>query len=62
MAANLMDTYTLFVHPLVLGTGARLFRDIDKPMPLELLDVTRTTTGVLVLTYAARPAAEPTRA
>jgi dihydrofolate reductase len=55
MAANLVDTYTLFVHPLVLGTGARLFREIDKPIPLHLLDVTRTATGVLVLTYSARP-------
>ncbi|MBX6749589.1 MAG: dihydrofolate reductase family protein [Micromonosporaceae bacterium] len=55
MAAELVDTYTLFVHPLVLGTGARLFRELDKPIPLHLLDVTRTSTGVLVLTYAVRP-------
>jgi dihydrofolate reductase len=54
MAAGLVDTYTLFVHPLVLGTGARLFREVDKPIPLKLLDATATPTGVLVLNYSIR--------
>jgi dihydrofolate reductase len=52
LARGLVDGYTLFVHPLVLGTGERLFREVAKPVPLKLTDLTRTSTGVLVLNYA----------
>lgn len=51
---DLVDEYRVFVHPLVLGTGKRLFRETPKPIPLRLADCTQTTTGVLLLTY--RPA------
>ncbi len=47
-----VDKYRLFVHPLVLGGGKRLFRETAGPLPLRLLDCTPTTTGVLLLTYA----------
>jgi hypothetical protein len=46
-----VDEYRLFVHPLVLGTGKRLFRQTQRPLPLRLVDCTPTTTGVLLLTY-----------
>jgi dihydrofolate reductase len=52
MAAGLVDAFTLFVHPLVLGTGARLFREVETPIPLHLSTVVQTGTGVLILTYA----------
>lgn len=52
IAHGLVDEYRLFVHPLVLGTGKRLFRETPHPRPLRLLDVTATTTGVLALAYA----------
>jgi dihydrofolate reductase len=48
---GLVDAYRLFVHPLVLGTGKRLFRHTPRPMPMRLVDCTPTTTGVLLLTY-----------
>ena len=48
---DLVDEYRLFVHPLVLGTGKRLFRKTPRPLPLRLVDCTQTTTGVLLLTY-----------
>jgi len=48
---NLIDKYSVFVHPLVLGTGKRLFRETPRPIPMRLLDCTPTTTGVLLLTY-----------
>ena len=51
LAAGLVDTLTLFVHPLVLGTGRTLFRELAQPLPLQLRDVTRTGTGVLILDY-----------
>ena len=53
LAAGLVDGFTLFVHPLVLGTGKRLFRDVPTPIRLDLADVTRSGTGVLILRYAA---------
>jgi dihydrofolate reductase len=46
-----VDEYRLFVHPLVLGAGKRLFREIARPLPMQLVDHTLTTTGVLLLTY-----------
>lgn len=48
---NLVDEFRLFVHPLVLGTGKRLFRQAPRPIPLRLSDCQTTTTGVLLLTY-----------
>jgi hypothetical protein len=47
----------LFVHPLVLGTGKRLSREVSRPLRLRLVDCTPTTTGVLLLTYEPEEAA-----
>ena len=48
---DLVDDYRLFVHPLVLGTGKRLFRQTARPLPMRLVECTPTTTGVLLLRY-----------
>jgi dihydrofolate reductase len=53
---GLVDGYTLFVHPLALGSGQRLFRDLDRPVPMRLDDVAKTGTGVVILTYAVESA------
>ena len=50
-ANDLVDTYRIFIHPLVLGTGKRLFRELARPLRLRLVDCTPTTTGVLLLNY-----------
>jgi dihydrofolate reductase len=52
---NLIDEYQLFVHPLVLGAGKRLFRQTQRPIPLRLTGCTPTTTGVLLLSYRLEP-------
>jgi dihydrofolate reductase len=57
MRANLVDEYVLLIHPLVLGSGRRLFPDGGAFAALRLVDAKATTAGVLVATY--RPA-EPT--
>jgi dihydrofolate reductase len=49
---DLVDEYRLMIHPLVVGTGSRLFRDQLPPVRLRLVDSKPTTTGVLILTYA----------
>jgi dihydrofolate reductase len=52
MRANLIDEYMLLIHPLVLGTGRRLFPDGSPPAPLQLVgEATTTTTGVVIATY-----------
>lgn len=48
---DLVDSYRLMVHPLVLGKGKRLFRDGTALTRLRLVDSKPTTTGVLILTY-----------
>ena len=53
-AAALIDHYTLAIHPLTLGSGARLF---EGPAPLtefELTGSVTTTTGVIIAHYARR--------
>lgn len=57
---RLIDEYRLMIHPVVVGTGKRLFNDLAA-MPLSLVDTRTTQTGVAVLTYApAGDARRPT--
>lgn len=51
IANDLVDTYRLMIHPLVLGGGKRLFREGTLPTRLRLVDSTPTTTGVVILNY-----------
>ncbi|MDQ3255139.1 MAG: dihydrofolate reductase family protein [Acidobacteriota bacterium] len=51
MRWNLVDEYALLIHPLVLGTGRRLFIDDGTPINLRLRDVRATTNGVVIATY-----------
>jgi dihydrofolate reductase len=57
MRANLVDEYVLLIHPLVLGSGRRLFPDGGPSAALRLVDTKTTTTGVVIATYQP---AEPT--
>jgi dihydrofolate reductase len=54
MRRNLIDLYVLLIHPLVLGSGRRLFSDGSPYAALELVDSKTTKTGVVIATY--RPA------
>jgi dihydrofolate reductase len=47
----LIDEYVLSIHPLVLGSGRRLFPDGSSHQELKLVDVEPTTTGVIIATY-----------
>jgi dihydrofolate reductase len=49
MRRDLVDEYTLSIHPLLLGTGSRMFDDVDAR--LELVGSVPTTTGVIIATY-----------
>ncbi len=48
---DLVDEYWLVIHPIVLGSGKRLFREADQPTTLNLVDSKTTTTGSVILTY-----------
>ncbi len=50
MVAHLIDEYLLMIHPLVLGTGRRLFPE-GVLASLRLTDSVSTTKGVLIATY-----------
>jgi dihydrofolate reductase len=52
--AGLVDEYILLIHPLVLGSGRRLFCDDGSNVALRLIDTTTTTTGVVIATYEAK--------
>jgi dihydrofolate reductase len=51
MRHNLIDAYTLLIHPLVLGSGRRLFPNGGPPAALRLVDTKPTTTGVIIAAY-----------
>jgi dihydrofolate reductase len=48
---GLVDEYVLLIHPLVLGTGRRLFPDGGPATRLRLVRSRPTTTGVIIATY-----------
>jgi dihydrofolate reductase len=54
MQLRLIDELTLFMHPLLLGTGKRLFRELPQPRDLELAEVSSTSLGSVALRYILR--------
>jgi dihydrofolate reductase len=48
---DLVDEFRLWVFPLVLGLGKRLFGEGTIPAGLELVDSQTSTTGVVMGTY-----------
>ena len=54
---NLIDEYRLWFHPVVLGSGRRLFQEGKAPMALKLIETKTTSTGVVIHVY--QPAGQP---
>jgi dihydrofolate reductase len=48
---GLIDEYRLMIHPVVVGSGKRLFDGLTTTTELRLVDTATTGTGVVVLTY-----------
>src|SRR6266700_2440073 len=59
MRRNLVDEYVLLIHPLVLGSGRRLFPDGSAFAALRLVD-TKTTDNGIVTYQPAEPTARKT--
>jgi dihydrofolate reductase len=51
MQHDLIDEYRIWVHPVVLGSGKRLFRDGSDTKVLRLVETKTFSSGVVVLAY-----------
>jgi len=53
---DLIDEFRLWIFPVMIGKGKRLFGEGTRPAGLELIDSKTSTTGVIIATY--EPAGE----
>ena len=51
ISAGLIDSYKLFVHPVVLGAGKPLFEDLKERIGLRLMETRVFKSGVVELSY-----------
>jgi dihydrofolate reductase len=51
MGEALIDEYTVLIHPLILGSGTRLFPSEGRMSELRLREFKPTTKGVVIATY-----------
>ncbi len=51
MQHDLIDEYRLMVHPVLLGSGKRLFSDGSEKKVLRLVDTRTFSSGIIVLSY-----------
>lgn len=58
LAEGLVDAYRLWLYPVVLGSGKRLFGDGAVPTAMRLVDTRTTKSGVTVLSYEPTGPAE----
>jgi dihydrofolate reductase len=58
LQSNLIDQFHLWVFPVVVGSGKRLFAGGTVPGALKLVDTTVSTTGVVIGTYVPAGALE----
>ncbi len=49
--AELIDDYYLFINPVLIGQGLRIFSETAKQVRLELVDSTKYECGITVLHY-----------
>ena len=49
---DLVDQYRVYVHPVLIGRGKRLFPDTDAGADLRLIDTHRFGNDVVLLHYA----------
>jgi dihydrofolate reductase len=52
---DLVDEYRLWFHPVIVGSGLRLFDGLNPVAEWNLFDVTSTGEGVVVATYRRKP-------
>jgi dihydrofolate reductase len=55
MRHELVDEYRLMIHPIVLGSGMRLFREGSPKTQLKLVHSETSTTGTMINIYKPAP-------
>ena len=48
---GLVDEYRLVIHPVVLGAGTPFWPELDRPLPLRLVETRRFASGVELRSY-----------
>jgi dihydrofolate reductase len=48
---DLVDEFRLFIFPVVIGAGKRLFRETSGQKPLRLVDTKTIGRGLVFVTY-----------
>lgn len=48
---NLIDDYHLFINPVVIGRGKTIFANVRQDVKLNLVKVTPSATGIVILHY-----------
>ncbi|MDD5468602.1 MAG: dihydrofolate reductase family protein [Anaerolineales bacterium] len=56
---NLVDEFRVWIYPVVIGKGKRLFGEGTIPASLQLIETQTSSTGVILATYAPVGALEP---
>ncbi len=51
LSNDLVDIMHIWIHPLIIGSGKRLFEEGVKPQGFKMVDSKISTTGVLMATY-----------
>jgi dihydrofolate reductase len=55
MQYDLVDEYRLMLHPIVLGSGKRLFPEGSERKKLQLIETKPFQSGIVILTYHLTP-------
>lgn len=58
LRVGLVDELRLFIHPLLLGSGKRLFGDLAEPQAMRLRSVDSTSRGTIAAVYALQRRSE----
>ncbi len=59
MEHNLVDEFRIYVHPVLIGRGKRLFRESDAMTRLRLTETRTFGNGVVLLHYERIPTHSP---
>jgi len=49
--AGLVDAYHFYIHPVILGGGTPLFPELERAIPLQLVEMHRFGSGAVFLNY-----------
>lgn len=54
MRLKMIDEYQLWIHPVILGNGKPLFRELKDNIGIKLLGTTKFSSGVVMMHYAQK--------